>query len=272
MGLKAAARQLLRSVQKLKRRLLYGTVGESELRQLIAQMAPEWPRDVVRIGREGDGGYVIPNDLEGVACCFSPGVGRTAEFELDLQRRYGIPSFLADYSVDGPPAGIDPKFFTKAFIGHGDHRFLDFGEWVDANAPPNQELILQMDIEGGEYDVLRTADVALLKRFRIIVVEFHDLHRLSDRRIYVKFSEAVHRLLPHFRVVHIHPNNNGAIGKVGSIECPRLLEITFARRDRHYDLETAPAVPHPLDRKNVNRPDIVLPAPWRGIATSPGVF
>lgn len=224
---------------------------------------------MIRIGGEVDGGYVVPDDFEGVTLCFSPGVDRNADFELDLKRRYGISSYLADYSVDGPPAGIDPKFFTKAFIGRRPHdaRYLDFDEWVRSNATAaDRDMILQMDIEGGEYEVLETADIDLLKRFRIIVVEFHKLDRLAERKIYTRFSSVIARLLPHFRVVHIHPNNNGPIGKVGSVECPCLLEITFARRDRQYDPAPSPSVPHPFDRKNVDRPDIVLPSPWRGTA------
>ena len=50
---------------------------------------------LVRIGGEGDGGYLLPDDLKGIRKCFSPGVSTTAEFEKHVARTYGIKSFLA---------------------------------------------------------------------------------------------------------------------------------------------------------------------------------
>ena len=58
--------------------------------------------ELVRLGGAGDGGYLVPNDLDGIAYCFSPGVDKISNFENDLANR-GINSFLADYSVDLPP-------------------------------------------------------------------------------------------------------------------------------------------------------------------------
>src|ERR1035441_7551539 len=58
--------------------------------------------ELIRIGGNSDGGYLIPNDLAGVNVCFSPGVSLVANFEADLASR-GISCFLADYSVDAPP-------------------------------------------------------------------------------------------------------------------------------------------------------------------------
>lgn len=261
---------IIQRIKHFRKRLFRKHIRGNELRQLIEEMLPEWPHDVVRIGGEEDGGYIIPNDLEGIAYCFSPGVGPSARFELELQQRFGIASFLADYTVDCPE-GIDPAFFTKAFVGHKskDDRFIDFTEWVESNAGnTQQDMILQMDIEGGEYDVLGNVAPELLKRFRIIIVEFHGLDRLFDRRRFTPFATAIRNLMTHFRVVHIHPNNNGPIGLVGEIECPSLLEITFARRDRIYEVAERPTVPHPLDRQNVRGPELVLPEHWRGRATA----
>jgi hypothetical protein len=36
---------------------------------------------LIRLGADGDGGYLVPDDLEDVAACFSPGVDDRASFE-----------------------------------------------------------------------------------------------------------------------------------------------------------------------------------------------
>ena len=65
--------------------------------------------DLIRIGGEGDGGYLVPNILGGVSHCFSPGVSFTSDFESHLSKTYDIKSFMADASVDTPPFS-DPNF------------------------------------------------------------------------------------------------------------------------------------------------------------------
>ena len=35
----------------------------------------------IRLGANADGGYLLPDDLEGVAACFSPGVADCVKFE-----------------------------------------------------------------------------------------------------------------------------------------------------------------------------------------------
>ena len=50
--------------------------------------------NLIRVGSEHDGGYLVPDDLESISSCFSPGVSTNADFETELARK-GIPSFLA---------------------------------------------------------------------------------------------------------------------------------------------------------------------------------
>lgn len=55
---------------------------------------------LVRIGAEEDGGYLLPDDLQGITAVFSPGVGTNWSFETDLVRREPMPAFLCDVLVD----------------------------------------------------------------------------------------------------------------------------------------------------------------------------
>jgi hypothetical protein len=227
-----------------------------------------WPirteHELVRIGGDADGGYLVPNDLEGVGVCFSPGVAATCDFEEDCARR-GIRSFMADYSVDGPPTS-NPLFrFEKKYLGSRDDQiFTTLESWIERSAPGTQDMLLQMDIEGGEYPVLLSTSRATLKRFRTIVVEFHSLELLAERSGFRLIDLAFARLTADFDVVHAHVNNCTAIQKYKGFELPPVMEFTFHRKDRSHKRVPATHFPHPLDRGNLpQRRDTILPACWR---------
>ena len=87
----------LKSLLLKKSLLLRRTTDPDLLDRFFSSVSPiSTNHKLIRIGREGDGGYLIPNDLEGIEVCFSPGVEGTADFERDLANR-GIKCFFADY-------------------------------------------------------------------------------------------------------------------------------------------------------------------------------
>jgi hypothetical protein len=219
---------------------------------------------LVRLGGERDGGYLVPDDFDGIRHCFSPGVSDVADFERALSDR-GIFSFLADYSVDAPPAGLKDCSFTKAYVGSRDtDRTMRLETWIERSLGGDTgDLILQMDIEGAEYETLLSTPPEVLRRFRTMVVEFHSMNKLSNPYQF-RLADAVFRkLMDDFEVAHIHPNNgSGSVG-VSGLEIPRLMEFTFLRKDRVKRKAPAARFPHPLDRPNLpNRPDLVLPQCW----------
>lgn len=219
--------------------------------------------DLIRMGGCGDGGYLIPNDLEGIEYCFSPGVNLISEFEDQLADRH-ISSYLADYSVDSPPISRPELTFDKKFLGASDRdHFFTLATWKDKYLKDySGDLLLQMDIEGAEYEVILSTPDKLLDQFRIIVIEFHGLDRLFDSFAFSLLSPCFEKLLQSFQVVHIHPNNCARIIKNGDIEIPPIMEFTLInkRRVKH----TAPRTnfPHQLDADNTNRKRVVLPRCW----------
>lgn len=246
-------------------RIVKGT-PPAELSRFLASVHPvSTEHALIRIGGCSDGGYLVPDDLKGIKNCFSPGVADVATFEEDLAAR-GIRSFMADYSVEGPPARNDYFSFEKKFLGSRDGGvFTTLGSWVHRNAPEDVEMILQMDIEGAEYGVLLSADTALLKRFRIIVIEFHGLETLAEKRGFELISMAFDRLLQDFDIVHAHVNNCTDPINYAGFELPPVMEFTFHRKDRSRSRKPAVNFPHPLDRpNNTHRPDPQLPACWHG--------
>ena len=243
-------------------------VPTERLRALAQSLRPLKTKfELIRIGGPHDGGYLVPNDFVGICECFSPGVDTYAFFEEHLLREYGVISHLADYSVDAPPAGLEAASFQKKFLGaNDDETHVSLDTWVSSspNFYSGSDYILQMDIEGSEYEVLLSCPESLLKRFRILAIEFHNIETWSQRD-YLGIVEAVFaKLHKHYYVVHSHPNNVLGIVNMNGFLAPRLLELTFLRRDRSASFGFAADLPHPLDGVNVPQvPDIVLPPEWR---------
>ena len=68
--------------------------------------------DLIRIGSDNDGGYLVPNIIGEVNTCISPGVGHTNSFEEDLKKR-GIKSFMLDHTVNLNSNLVKDFDFTK---------------------------------------------------------------------------------------------------------------------------------------------------------------
>jgi hypothetical protein len=249
----------------LKRNIQIGrTTGRQQLLEFLLSVKPiKTNHGLIRVGGEADGGYLIPNDLDDVEFCFSPGVSELADFEADLARR-GIKCFLADYSVEAPPFSNRLFDFEKKYLGPKETDiFMTLESWVRRKAGNGRDMILQMDIEGAEYGVIFDTGSEMLRRFRILVIEFHSLEKLSDPAAFELINLAFTKILKDFAVVHIHPNNCFAPVQYMDISIPPLMEFTFLRRDRISEASPSISFPHPLDRKCVPENfDVALPRCW----------
>lgn len=237
----------------------------SQLNEFFQNIRPiTTNQELIRLGKKSDGGYLIPNDLQGITACFSPGVSAEAHLEEDLACR-GIRSFLADYSVDSSPIQNALFDFEKKYIGlKPSETHMTLENWINRKVnPDDSEMILQMDIEGEEFDVIFDTSNETFRRFRIIVIEFHNLDILLDKYGYQIISTAFNKLLKNFRVVHIHPNNNVKPVQYRGYEFPPFMEFTFLRKDRIHDWSYTKSFPHPLDIVNVpSKPNFPLPKCW----------
>ncbi len=239
---------------------------KKDLIELINILKPiKTEHELIRIGGDEDGGYLVPNDLSGIKACFSPGVGPSSTFETEISNLTGAKCFLADASVESSPEKNFKHDFEKKFIGSSNqYNFISLENWVNQKYSESGDLILQMDIEGSEYDVLIHTSIDLIKRFRIIIIEFHYLNYMLGAGILSLFKSIFGKLTTNHSVVHLHPNNCCGTIEFSDISIPKVMEITLLRNDCFSQVSRVDKYPHKLDKDNVkNNKTIILSDHWR---------
>lgn len=87
-----------------------------------------------------------------------------------------------------------------------------------------KNVLLKMDIEGGEYRVIEDL-MRHESRIDMMVIEFHNTEPYRD--VFLKHIRSISR---HFEITHVHGNNYGGLAHDG---LPEVLEITFLH-DRYF--------------------------------------
>ena len=249
-------------------RLLSKVVKSSDLENFLGRFRDNYISvDLIRVGGNSDGGYLVPNILNKITHCFSPGVDITSNFESYLSKHYGIKSFMADASVSKTSIKDDNFIFIKKFIGNRtDSDFVTLKEWLHTSLDRDENnLLLQMDIEGSEYEVLTVESDEILKRFSIMVIEFHNLQNMFDKNFLNMFTSIFEKIYRNFSICHVHPNNCCGIVSHNGVTVPKVIEVTFVRNDclDEIKIDKPVTLPHKLDYKNlVNIDDINMPVKW----------
>lgn len=236
-----------------------------ELKQLLEMLYPiNCEKGLIRLGPKNDGGYLVPDDLVGIEACFSPGVSTVSGFEKDCANR-NIKVFLADASVNAPAENDDLFDFIPMFIGSmNNENYLTLDRWVNSKVPDtSKELLLQMDIERAEYEVFHSLSEETISRFKIMVIEFHDLDEIFNYPFFKVISRVFKKILQTHHCVHIHPNNITNKNKLNGIETVQAMEFTFYKKECIGEIKHQSSFPHKLDSDNSpKQPTISLPKSW----------
>ena len=99
----------------------------------------------------------------------------------------------------------------------------------------------------------------------MMIVEFHDLERLFDRKMLPLLHAVFAKLGREFSIAHVHPNNCRSVVSRDGIHVPRVIEVSFVRNDRIASIASDQPVslPHPLDELCCpERRDVVMPDAW----------
>lgn len=197
---------------------------------------------LLKIGGNEDGAYFIPDDLDGINLCVSPGVSTYKHFEDHLAFSYGIFSVLCDPTIQEDelrtPLIKDKQFLVRKWACSQDEPgriSLDTLtlKYFDSL---NSDRILQIDIEGSEYECISHCSLDVLQSFRIIAIELHGLEALLCpwKKRYREIIKLVEVFRPYFTCIYAHGNNCcGEVLLPGSgMNMPRVLELTLIRKDR----------------------------------------
>lgn len=221
--------------------------SNNQLINLLNSLRPIY-FDLIRFGGPEDGGYLIPNDIDGIKFLVSPGVSDVSTFESDCLKN-GIEVFMYDASISSPNIALGKhshffKQFVKNYISAQCEITLNN---IVESIHSNGDGMLQLDIENFEYEVILGTDLDVLKKFRIIVVEFHSFDQLFSLSFFSLTSSVFNKLLVNHSVVHFHPNYECGSKSNGKITLPRACEITFLRKDRIIDNNIVNITTHSLD-------------------------
>jgi len=267
---------------------LGSTIRECTIPREMNFIAPIAVDDMVRIGAEHDGGYVVPR-LAAKQADFLASFGLKDDWSFDEHFRNLNPSaqiHAYDHSISRRLfAGRLKRTIAKVCVGKSTIRQLrhrlkvlrsydaffqgqvkHFEERVfnRIDAPfdvtlnevfqrtASGKIFLKIDIEGCEYrisdDILRLSD-----RIIAMVIEYHDTDPLRQL-----FSASVRKLQDRFEVVHLHANNCTGVASDG---LPETLELTFVNKSAFPSGGSkAKSLPLPLvdSPNNPNAPDYSL--------------
>jgi hypothetical protein len=205
----------------------------SFIKRFVAAARPFSPRGSVkiRLGGMQDGGYVMLDPgRDGLVYSF--GVSAQSPWDLAMARR-NFTVFQYDGSIESEPDKHPNIFFHRLFVSNEaspPRGWVNFRQMLERNGhQAERDLILQMDIEGGEWPFLESLTEDDLLRFKQLIIEFHSINFNGNR------LAALERLTRTHVPIHFHYNNcplnvfYSAQGKF--IYAPLAVEISYVRRD-----------------------------------------
>ena len=222
-------------------------------------------RDLVRIGRDYDGGYLVSqSDIKKSDLLLGLGICDDWSFEEDFVKHNDIEVVAYDASLNFSfwfkrvlketiknPFSFYAfkKFFSynKFFKGKHKHikKFVGLNSLNNAhctfidviNKTNSKNIFLKIDIEGSEYRILYEI-IANEERISGIVIELHDvdIHLKDIEKFINQFS---------LNLIHVHANNSAPIRADDNL--PLVLELTFSK---YADSFIESKLPHNLDMPN----------------------
>ena len=242
------------NLQNLLKIRIYSNIDNSRILRLINLLKTyDLGHNLIRLGENNDGGYLIPK-LSNIKSCHTIGVGNTIKFEKDLGNHIKI--FLADKSVKNPKLR-NAKFEKKFISSFNSKEFLNINNWIQKTKM--NPSILKIDAEGSEYEIIHAIQEKYLKNIKILVLELHNLHLISNEYFYSIVYNALKKIKIYFDVCHLHPNNNFPLIKFGNLKIPRDLEVTLLNK-KFVKFKKKTYLPHRLDKPTIkNKKAVFLP-------------
>lgn len=241
-------------------------------------LQPLAPKDLIRIGSDGDGGYIMPERIfSEISAMLSMGLSDDWSFEEAVREKSGsIPIIIFDHSVNlkfwlrrsaahlikgiftGNIARLKRlnrafqyyQFFSqdncthyKLAIGKADN-MINL-EQALAKLPISHNILLKIDIESYEYQIIDEI-IERQDQFAAIAIEMHLIDQYADETRY--FVESMRKK---FELVHMHANNYAATSVT---DFSPIIELSFINRNLLQDGEILTS--HSLPIAHIDAPSV----------------
>lgn len=218
--------------------------------------------ELLRVGGRNDGGYLMAEPGQnGIA--YSLGIAEEVSWDLEMAGR-GFEIWQYDGSVAAPPVNHAKFNFSKLFITGQEpclDGFVTLPDLLAANCHTDREdLVLQMDIEGAEWQVLANIAESALNSFRQIILEIHT--PLTEIMQLPRRNAILRRLGRSHQVIHAHVNNCSPTLFFGAQPFWTVIELTYLRRGNIKFNLSPHDYPLPLDAPCEPRRTEIRPGKW----------
>lgn len=190
-----------------------------------------------RIGKENDGGYVIVDLPCSYDVILSGGVADDISFETEFVKLYKVPCFAYDEQA------IVPSTPSVKIL----HKNINTINNLKEHFETYSNIFVKMDIEGGEYEWLKSISEDDMKKIKQMVIEIHSPIDWS----------CLYKLSRTHQIVHFHANNYAPLITVCGRDIPSVFECTYILKQG--SVPNSDPIPSLLDQPNdKNKADICL--------------
>ena len=213
----------------------------------------------IRVGKDHDGGYIIYDNIP-CGILISCGISNDDSFEHAFTKKYGCKCIAFDGSISKLPHPSPDIKFVKKFVGDKNTRtYTNLHDLINKH----RNIILKMDIEGGEYPFLNSLSKKQLNKINMIMIEFH-----SSKQKWGYYNDKLklncfNKLNSTHYMCHIHGNNTVGVQEYNGIKVPQVFECLYIKKNFARDAKpNTEKLPSKLDMNNMRtKPDINLNYP-----------
>tara|TARA_R110000765_G_scaffold345308_2_gene435577 strand:+ start:5504 stop:6277 length:774 start_codon:yes stop_codon:yes gene_type:complete len=238
------------------------------------------PFTKIRLGGEGDGGYVVLDEIcQMCDLVYSYGVERDVSFEKALAEKYGTKAILFDHTIEGVPEENNKFTFVREGVASTKSENLDTLESHLKRFGDTEHKTLKMDVEWGEWEVFNSISQELINSFDQIICEFHiipveykgshspyftnfhkSIYQQVNQFLFDKYKTVLDKLQRDHYVYHVHVNNSLGHNLVNGERIPNLLELSFVNK-KYIEKPVPSKTKFPIDGldfpNKTDRPDVL---------------
>jgi hypothetical protein len=197
--------------------------------------------NIIRLGRNNDGGYLVIENEKKYKYLLSFGISDDVSFEVDFSNKHSdCKIFCFDPTIDYIPQTIAQAKFYKIGLdsktGGNYMNISDILKLVGIERYDYSNTFLKIDIEGYEWPVLNDRQsFNIFCNFDQIAIEFHFKYLVKAQRILLPFilvkrALIIKRLMNNFKSFNLHANNcagSKAYTKYDNFIFPHVVEVSL---------------------------------------------